>query len=108
MNHSQKLLTIVACLILAAIALFPPRRPASHANTADFRPSRKLVFSPGIGTATRPLRSGNGEIVRDDDGDAVTSTEPVTIDGGRLLAEFMLVLAGFGLAVVSSMHRPPS
>jgi hypothetical protein len=88
-NNYQRMGFILAVMILSLMALFPPRKPAPQANTANFAASRGFLFSPNINRATRRLEFS--------DGSSGESTEYVEIDSGRLLAEALLVFTACGL-----------
>jgi hypothetical protein len=94
-NKQQRLGFIVAVVIVGFMALFPPRKPAPQANTANFAASRSFLFSPNINRATRQLQLSDGSFKE-------VSTEYVEIDSGRLLAEALLVFTVFGLWCIST------
>ena len=89
MNLQQRIGFIFTIAVLGIMALFPPRKPAPQANTANFSATRAFLFSANTNRTTRRLELS--------DGSSGESTEYVEIDAGRLLAEALLVVTAFGL-----------
>jgi hypothetical protein len=94
MTRGRRLEAGLAILAVAAICLFPPRKPAAHAKATGFRVSRVFLFSSGISQFARPGQSSDGTRYEVD--------EPVEIDAGRLLAEVLLVTAAAGAWLVAT------
>lgn len=90
MNSKTRLVLCVAFGLVALCAFFPPRRPLGERGPA----SRGCLLDPEIG---RAYVSGRG------DGQSFVWA---TVDGARLAAECIFILAVAGLVVLLVNNKP--
>jgi len=91
MNSKTRIIVCVALGLIALCAFFPPRRPLGDHGPA----LRGCLLDPQINRAYAPGSSRPG-----------SSFVEATVDGARLAAECLFILAGAGLVAVLVNNKP--
>jgi hypothetical protein len=92
MNSKTRIIVCVALGLIALCAFFPPRRPLGDRGPA----SRGCLLDPEIDEAYAPGSFGRQG----------RSFVWATVDGARLAAECIFILAGAGLVAVLVNNKP--